>query len=78
MNAPAMYSTECRACDGTGEIVFATWEYEPGCGFGHHGSDARACERCGGQGQTLEPFEEPDEFDLLDHHNAAWAALFAA
>lgn len=42
----------CESCDGAGEIVFAIWVYEPGCGYGHESSDAEPCRECGGSGRT--------------------------
>lgn len=41
---------ECDACDGAGEIPFAYWGYEPGCGHGHMIDDARPCTKCKGEG----------------------------
>ena len=45
----------CEACDGSGEIVFAIWVHEPGCGYGHESSDGRPCEECNGTGR-IEPY----------------------
>lgn len=51
--------TICEACDGTGEIIFAIWVYEHGCGFGHESSDGRPCEHCGGTGKTTPQPDRP-------------------
>lgn len=42
----------CEACDGSGEIIFAIWVHEPGCGYGHESSDGRMCEECNGTGRV--------------------------
>jgi DnaJ-class molecular chaperone len=40
----------CDRCGGDGVLVFGTFEYEPGCGYGHESSDERPCPVCDGAG----------------------------
>jgi DnaJ-class molecular chaperone len=51
----------CDACDGSGVEVFGTWEYEPGCRFGHDSTDERPCPQCNGDGGWLADADDVDE-----------------
>lgn len=70
----------CEACDGSGVEVFGTWEYEPGCGFGHASSDERPCSNCDGAGGFLGEAEGggPDPDDERDRRrdDALWEQQF--